>query len=446
MIILDIRIPSYVNTALTLLASSGYEAYIVGGCVRDAFLDKTPYDWDITTSAKPNETLNVFSAFRTVETGLKHGTVTVIIDGSPLEITTMRVDGEYSDNRHPDSVDFTENIILDLSRRDFTVNAMAYNPEIGLCDPFRGKEDLKNGIIKCVGEPKKRFTEDALRIIRGIRFSSVLGFEIEEKTSAEIVNLKQLLLNVAAERKRVELLKLLCGKDAKRILLSYPQVIFEIIPELAPMYKFPQNTPYHIYDVWEHTAAAVENVPPEPVYRMAMLLHDAGKPQAFYADSDGTAHFKGHQQISYEIAVKVLTDLRFSKAETEEISKLVLYHDFHPTGERAETLLTASQTGADFLKRLYPVLIADAKAQNPVNLDITLEKIAESEKILDEAVENRECLSVKQLAVNGRDIEKLGFDGKRIGEILQWLLVQVITGNVKNEKDEIIDIIRNRRI
>ncbi len=442
---MNIRIPSYVNTALTLIADSGYEAYIVGGCVRDALLNKAPHDWDITTSAKPREIIEVFSGFRVIETGLKHGTVTVIIDGSPLEITTMRVDGEYSDNRHPDSVEFTGSITLDLSRRDFTVNAMAYNPETGICDPFGGMRDLENGVIKCVGEPEKRFTEDALRIVRGLRFSSVLGFEIEEKTSAEIINLKHLLAKVAAERKRTELLKLICGKDAKRILLAYPRVIFEIIPELEPMYKFPQNSPYHIYDVWEHTAVTLENVPPEPVYRMAMLLHDTGKPYAFFSGDDGFAHFTGHQRISYDISLKVLKDLRFSKAETEEISRIVLYHDIRPTGEREDTLLEASRIGADFMKKLYPVQLADAKGQNPAYLLNTTERIEKCRKILDSAVERDECLSIKQLAVNGKDIEKLGFCGQQIGEILKWLLTQVITGNVRNEKNEITEFIKNRR-
>lgn len=443
---MNIQLPSYVVTALDCLSSAGYEAYIVGGCVRDSFLGRIPDDWDITTSAKPEETLKVFENFKTIETGLKHGTVTVIIEGSQLEITTMRVDGEYSDNRRPDSVSFTENITLDLSRRDFTTNAIAYNPQKGIVDPFGGAEDIKKGIIKCVGNPEKRFREDALRIIRGIRFSSVLGFEIEEETSRAIKEMKSLLNNVAAERKRVELLKLLCGKDAKRILLTYPQVIFEIIPELSPMYHFPQNTPYHIFDVWEHTAVSVESIPPEPVYRMAMLLHDSGKPKAFFADDDGTAHFKGHQQISYEISLKVLSDLRFSKAETEEISKLVLYHDIRPTGELTDTLLYASEIGADFMKKLYPVLIADAKAQNPKNLEPTVERIEKSKIVLDKAIEDGAPLSIKQLAVNGRDIENLGFSGKEIREKLNDILKDIILGKVENEENSILESVLKSKI
>lgn len=440
---MDIILPSYVIAALELLSSAGYEAYIVGGCVRDAFLYKKPYDWDITTSAKPDETLRVFSDFRTIETGLKHGTVTVIIDGNQLEITTMRVDGEYSDNRHPDSVDFTDDINKDLSRRDFTVNAMAYNPSKGLRDPFGGAEDLRNRIIRCVGNPEKRFSEDALRILRGIRFSAVLGFDIEEETSQVITEMRRLLDNVAAERKRVELLKLLCGREAGRVLTDYKLVMSQIIPELEPVYDFPQNTPYHIYDVWTHTVKSVENAPSDPVYRMAMLLHDTGKPQAFYADSDGTAHFKGHQQISYEISLEVLRRLRFSKAETEEISRLVLYHDTRPTGERTDTLLTAAQLGADFMKRLYPVLIADAKAQNPVLFAETRDRLEKSRKYLLEAEENGTPLSIKELAVSGKDVSGTGITGRNIGAALTALLEEVIKGTVENKKDELLFFLKN---
>lgn len=439
---MEIRIPDFVMTALRMLTSAGYEAYIVGGCVRDSFLYKTPYDWDITTSALPEDTLTVFSEFKTIETGLKHGTVTVIIDGNMLEITTMRVDGEYSDNRHPDSVNFTDKITLDLSRRDFTVNAMAYNPETGLCDPFGGREDLSRKIIKCVGDPDTRFEEDALRILRGLRFSSVLGFEIEDETAGAVMRNRRLLDNVAAERKRVELVKLLCGRDVRRVLTEYPLVMSQIIPELEPMFDFPQNTPYHVYDVWTHTVKSIENAPPETVYRMAMLLHDTGKPQAFYCDDDGTAHFKGHQQISCDISLEVLHRLRFSKSETEEISRLVLFHDTRPTGERVDTLLTASQLGAGFMKKLYPVLIADAKAQNPVLFSSTRERLEKSRRHLLEAEEKGIPLSIKELDVSGREINSIGIKGRMTGEALAFLLRDVITGKVENSRDNLLEYLK----
>ncbi len=437
---MNINMPSFVCTALDRLNSLGYEAYIVGGCVRDAFLNKTPYDWDITTSAKPQEISDAFSNYKTIDTGIKHGTVSVIIEGEILEITTMRVDGEYSDNRHPDSVSFTENINLDLARRDFTVNAMAYSPLTGVVDPFGGQKDLNDKIIRCVGEPHKRFTEDALRILRGLRFSSTLQFEIENDTANAMNELRELLDNVAAERKRVELLKLLCGADAKRILLTFPQVIFQIIPQLESMYNFQQNTVYHIYDVWGHTVAAVDNVPPQPIYRVVMLFHDMGKPRAYYCDDDGTAHFKGHQSISYEMCLEVLHNLRFSKAEIDEISKMVLHHDIRPQG-REDTLLKAARIGADLMKKLYPVFVADAKAHHPAIVPEMLNRIVESEKFLDEAMENNECLSIKQLNVNGKDVAALGFKGKQIGEVLNFLVNEIIKGNVENTKEKLVEYI-----
>ena len=440
---MKIKLPEYVKTALDLLNDSGFDAYVVGGCVRDGFLDKTPSDWDITTSALPQETMKVFSSFRTIETGIKHGTVTVIIENNPLEITTMRVDGDYSDNRHPDKVEFTSAVEDDLSRRDFTVNAIAYSEKSGICDPFGGAADIRNKIIRCVGSPDRRFNEDALRIIRALRFSSTLGFEIEKETAQSVIRNRHLLNNVAKERIRTELLKLLCGKDVKRILIDFAPVIFTVIPELEPMYKFAQNTPYHIYDVWEHTAVSVESVKPEPNLRMAMLLHDCGKPQKHTVDENGISHFKMHQQASYETALGILKRLRFSNADTEEISTLVLLHDLRPTGEKKNTLRLASKYGADTLKRLYDVFRADAMAQNPANLDGVLARIADSERFLDEAIKNETCLSLKSLAVDGNDVKALGIKGEKIGIVLNDILEKTVDGKLQNSKDEIAEYIKS---
>ena len=288
---MNISIPDYVSELMDILYEAGYTSYAVGGCVRDAALGKEPYDWDVTTSAKPEQMQEIFSSFKTVDNGLKHGTLCVINNRKPVEITTMRVDMGYSDNRHPDSVKFTSNIETDLSRRDFTVNAMAYNTLDGFKDPFGGMDDIRNRLIKCVGTPDVRFEEDALRIMRGLRFASVLGFDIEKATAESIIKNKALLHNVAFERIRTELLKLLCGKNVKKILMDFAPVFFEIIPELEPMYKFPQHTPYHIYDIWEHTAAAVASAEPDPIIRMTMLLHDCGKPKMHTTDSNGIDHF-----------------------------------------------------------------------------------------------------------------------------------------------------------
>lgn len=270
--------PKNVDTAINLLQSAGFEAYAVGGCVRDSLLGKIPNDWDITTSAKPEDMKSVFADFHCIDTGIKHGTVTVVIDGEPLEITTFRLDGEYEDNRHPKSVTFTADLGADLGRRDFTVNAMAYSKKTGTVDLFDGQNDLKNKIIRCVGDPDRRFNEDALRILRALRFASALDFEIEEKTAQSLLKNCALLGNISEERIAKELLKLVCGKGAKRILTDFAPVLFEILPELQPMYKNSHDNPHHCYDIYEHTLIAVESIDPEPTLRFAMLLHDCGKP------------------------------------------------------------------------------------------------------------------------------------------------------------------------
>ena len=432
--------PRYVSQAINLLKNAGFSAYAVGGCVRDTFLKKTPYDWDITTSARPDEMKTVFKDFKCFDAGIKHGTLSVVTDGHILEITTMRIDGCYSDGRHPDSVSFTSDIETDLSRRDFTVNAMAYSPYDGFADPFVGREDLKNSIIRCVGEPDRRFNEDALRIIRGLRFASVLGFEIEKNTAESIIKNRALLGGIAKERIRAELLKLLCGKDVRRILLDFAPVFFEIIPELEPMYKFPQNTPYHIYDVWEHTAAAVEAVDSDPILRMTMLLHDLGKPEKLTVDPDGTAHFKKHQEVSYQKSLIILNRLRFSKTEQEEISSLIRYHDLRPKGDKTEIKLIASKITPKLFKRLFPIFRADAMAQNPVNLPQKLKELDKSEKELDNAVQNSECMSIGELEINGDNLKNIGFCGKEIGEMLSLLLKKVIVGEVENKKDKLLEV------
>lgn len=443
---MDFILPSFVTTALNLIENSGFEGYIVGGCVRDTIMNKEPNDWDITTSATPEEMKKIFSEYRTIDTGIKHGTVTVIIENNFLEITTMRLDGEYKDNRRPEYVVFTKDIVNDLSRRDYTMNAIAYNPNTGLIDPFDGLNDIKNKIIRCVGEPDKRFNEDALRIIRGLRFSSTLGFIIEERTAQSIIKNKALLQNVANERIRVELLKLLCGKDVKRILLDFSTVIFEIIPELAATYKLPQRIIYHIYDVWEHTAVSVESVEPNPILRMTMLLHDVGKPDMHTVDSDGIDHFKGHQKISYEKTINILKRLRFSKAETELISKLILNHDIRPSGEPIETMQYAAELGVDFFKMLYSVFRADAMAQNPALLKNKMKELSKSEQALEIAEKKDLCLSVKDLNINGKEVAKCGYSGSEIGECLKMLLKEVIDGSVENEKEKLIEYIKNASI
>lgn len=439
---MKIKIPSNILSALDLLRSNGFEAYVVGGCVRDAFLNKIANDWDITTSATPDEMKNVFSDYRVIETGIRHGTLSVIIGGEVLEITTMRVDGDYTDNRHPDSVEFTRDIHKDLSRRDFTVNAMAYSPEAGLVDPFDGRGDIERKIIRCVGDPDRRFNEDALRIMRALRFACTLDFDIAPETAESIVKNKHLLQNVAKERIRVELLKLLCGVRVKEMLIGFAPVFFEIIPELEAMHNFPQNTPFHIYDVWEHTAVAVANVPADPVLRMTMLLHDLGKPSMHTVGENGQSHFKLHQGVSAEMSREILKNLRFSKAEQEEISALVLCHDLRPVGDLEQTIDLCVEYTSRFLLRLMPVFRADALAQNPVYQPETLAQIDATEKIVHSLIADNVCLQLSDLKINGNDLSACGIKGKKIGFVLNLILKKVAHGQLNNNRDEILTYIK----
>lgn len=430
---MQIKCPKKILKAIALLESNGYSAYAVGGCVRDSIMGRVPNDWDMTTSATPAETREVFKGFRTVATGIKHGTVTVIIGSEPIEITTMRVDGEYSDSRHPESVSFTKRIEDDLSRRDFTVNAIAYNPKTGIVDPFGGQKDIENKIIRCVGEPDTRFNEDALRILRAIRFSSVLGFDIEKKTSQSIISNRSLLQNISKERIRVELIKMLCGKNIEKILTEYKSVIFEIIPELAAEDGFQQHTPYHIYDVWRHTTRVVASIEPEPDFRVAALLHDIEKPSMFRLDSHGTGHFKGHPQKGAETAEKILRRLRFSNAEISRITTIIRLHDERPDGNRFHLAKLCSQYGIDSVDDTLKLIIADAHGKNPAFFDKEVDAVHIAQEQIEIIRESHACLKTSELDINGNDIMALGIDRTRIRATLEFLLDEVINERIENE-------------
>ena len=293
------KLPPQVNTAFALLDAAGYEAFLVGGAVRDYVRSCSPAkDWDITTNALPEQVEEAFAGYRLIETGLKHGTVTVVIDHEPLEITTYRIDGDYTDHRHPDSVSFTRNLKDDLERRDFTMNALAYNPKTGIVDLVGGQEDIENGLIRCVGDPDRRFQEDGLRMLRALRFASVFEMQIEEQTAAAIHRNKELLKGIAAERIQVEVTRLLCGKGVADVLRSFADVLAIPIPELSPMFGFDQHNPHHDKDIWNHTIVVVTSIRPEPILRWAALLHDIGKPSCFTIAEDGVGHFFGHAEKS----------------------------------------------------------------------------------------------------------------------------------------------------
>lgn len=428
--------PKNVDTAINLLQSAGFEAYAVGGCVRDSLLGKTPNDWDITTSAKPEDMKSVFADFHCIDTGIKHGTVTVVIDGEPLEITTFRLDGEYEDNRHPKSVTFTSNLGADLGRRDFTVNAMAYSKKTGTVDLFGGQNDLKNKIIRCVGDPDRRFNEDALRILRALRFASALDFEIEEKTAQSLLKNCALLENISEERIAKELLKLVCGKGAKRILTDFAPVLFEILPELQPMYKNSHDNPHHCYDIYEHTLIAVESIDPDPTLRFAMLLHDCGKPAVKKFDENGVAHFYGHQRISAEISAQILARLKVSNKFRDEILFLVSNHDRWELYENTEKMPRyLSKFGLDGVLNLLKVMRADVLAQSP-EYRYRLDQIADAEEIAKNLAAQKPCLSLSELQINGRTLMDIGIpQGRKLGAVLAQLLDEVIDGVTKNTQE-----------
>lgn len=432
-------LPAGAAFIINRLNEHGHQAYVVGGCVRDSLLGIAPKDWDICTSAMPEEMQAIFRDQHVVETGLKHGTLTVVLDHVPYEVTTFRVDGEYTDHRHPDEVVFVKDVKEDLARRDFTVNAMAYHPETGLVDAFGGQEDLAAGIIRCVGEAERRFDEDALRILRALRFASTYCFAIEEKTAAAVHSLKATLAGVAAERIRVELGKLLCGKGAGEILRQYHDVIGQVIPQVKPMVGFEQHTPYHKYDVWEHTIRAVEAVPPTEVLRLTMLLHDSGKPAAFTMDENGVGHAYGHHKISAEIADEVLTALRVDNATHQRVLLLVEHHDWPLSTERTLLKRRLHKFGEEALWQLIEVQRADAMGKGTVTKAEVEERIGDIRAALAELIASQPCVTLKDLAVRGGDLMAVGMKGKAIGACLDYLLTEVMAERLENQRDVLLE-------
>lgn len=427
-----LKIPEPVRAVLERLESGGFSAYCVGGCVRDGLLGRAAEDWDVTTAALPEESMTIFPG-QAFPTGLKHGTVTVRVGGMSVEITTFRTDGPYRDGRHPSSVSFTRSLEEDLARRDFTVNAMAMDLRGNLTDPFHGQSDLADRILRCVGDPDRRFGEDALRILRCLRFAAALGFTPEKETEESLRRSRALLHLIAAERVREELTRLLCAPDAAGVLRLFPEVIGEVIPELTPMMGFDQRNCHHCHDVWEHTLWALRAAEPEPLIRWTLLLHDIGKPETFTVDSGGNGHFYGHPAVSRRLSEGVLRRLRFDNAGREAILTLVEWHDrYIPRTDRG-VRRALCRLGEERLRQLLAVKRADNLAQAPEyrNRQGEIDCLGQ---ILDRLLAEQACFSLRQLAVNGRDLMALGLKGPEVGQMLQELLDLVVDERLPNEK------------
>ncbi len=441
----NIEVPAPVYFIIQELEKCGYEAYMVGGCVRDSVLGRKPHDYDICTSATPDEIIEAFPFEEIIPTGLQHGTVTILINGEPYEVTTFRLDGKYSDNRRPDSVEFTDNLIEDLKRRDFTINAMAYNPKTGLIDPFNGLEDIEYKKIDCVGSAKERFEEDALRILRAIRFASQLDFTIMPGTDWEIHQQYKSLENISVERINSEFCKIVSSEDFCVNLLLYKDVFSLFIPELKDMIGFEQNNPYHAYDVFDHTIHAVEHCESNDLtVRLAVFFHDFGKPHSYQNGEDGYRHFKGHGRVSADITNAIMKRLRFDNETRNNVVELVYYHDATFEVGKKYVKRWLNKIGEKQFRRLLEVRKADIKGQKPDYESERIEKVNNIEKLLEEVLQEDECFSLKDLAVNGKDLMSIGYkSGKELGNTLNELLQLVIDGECPNEKEKLLQEAEN---
>lgn len=437
-----VDIPACAKRLMSILEKAGYSSYVVGGCVRDSILNYIPNDWDICTNAKPEAVCELLRnwGIRVIETGLQHGTVTAHYGVNSYEITTFRIDGEYSDNRRPDRVEFVGDIIEDLGRRDFTINAMAYNDTYGLVDPWNGSCDLNLGLIRCVRNPDDRFREDALRIMRALRFASTYGFRIEEKTAAAIHRNKDLLKNISAERIQSELCKMLCGDGVLNVLLEYKDVMAVIIPELEPCIGFEQNNPYHMYDVYDHIAHAVASYKGNDIsIKMALLLHDVGKPECYTEDHNG-GHFHGHGVVSMRLTKDVMTRLKFDNKNRDEVVDLVLYHDsdIHPGARTVKRWM--NKIGPELLDKLLYVKTADVEAHSEINKANRRDKVLFVRLVMKEVLAKQQCFTIKDLAINGNDVMSLGVEGgPMVGKVLNRLLDMVLDDEIDNDRETLLD-------
>lgn len=434
-----IQLPDKVKYIISQLEAAGYEAYAVGGCVRDSLIGRKPSDWDVTTSAKPHQVKAVFR--HTIDTGIQHGTVTVMLDHEGFEVTTYRIDGEYEDSRHPKEVVFTANLTEDLKRRDFTINAFAYNDQSGIVDAFDGMNDLDKGVIRCVGKAAERFGEDALRMLRAVRFSAQLGFVIAEDTKAAIRELAPGLRHISAERIQAELVKLLTSDNPDYMRDAYELGITKIVlPELDTAFATAQHNPHHQYTVGEHLMQSLLHTRADKSLRIAALLHDIGKPSVRTTDEDGIDHFHGHVEVSERMAVDILKRLKFDNATIDKVQKYVRYHDYKPEPNARSVRRAINKVGAEYFPQVMEIRRADTLAQSIYQRMEKLAQIEEIERLYAEIMEKNQCISLKMLEVTGNDLIALGVPkGKRIGEILNQLLDEVLRDPETNVHEYLIE-------
>ena len=440
-----IQLPEKVKFIIDTIMEAGYEAYAVGGCIRDSILLRKPSDWDITTSASPYQVKELFR--RTLDTGIKHGTVTVMLDKEGFEVTTYRIDGEYEDGRHPKEVTFTRNLTEDLKRRDFTINAMAYNEKDGLVDIFGGLEDIRCKMIRCVGDPVERFSEDALRMMRAVRFSAQLGYRIEEETSNAIRVLAPDLKKISAERIQTELVKLLTSPHPDYLRMAYETGITKVVlPEFDLCMITEQKNPHHCYTVGEHTLVAMQAVRADKVLRLAMLFHDMGKPLCVTTDEEGIDHFHGHPSVSEEIARNVLHRLKFDNDTIYMVKKLVKYHDQYIEPQPKNVRCAIRKMGEDVFPLLLEVKEADVQAQSDFLREKKEKNLKDVRDVYQRILEEKQCVSLKTLAINGKDlIDQTGMKpGKELGEVLNELLDLVTEDPARNTREYLLKAAKER--
>ncbi len=435
---MNIPLPKEITYLLETIQCGGFEAFIVGGCIRDVLIAREVHDFDITTNALPPQILQLFSSFTVLETGIKHGTLTVVINHMPIEITTYRIDGTYTDHRRPDGVLFTKSLLEDLKRRDFTMNALAYNPQTGIIDYFNGKEDIHNKIIRTVGSPDERFTEDGLRIMRALRFSAVLGFQIEEDTKKSIHMYKDKLKHISIERITSELSEMLCGQYVEEVLLEFSDIIGVIIPELSLQSK--DNPAYSTY---EYGVKILSHTKPVLHLRLAVLLHNINKLGYFSYEKAENIQIRDKEKTSATLAKKILKNMHFDKETINKTCTVIAYYNIDLREDKKCIKRWMNKLAPNVLKELLQVrraelLIQDSKDSRKLN------QINKINDLIDEIIASNSCYSIKGLAVNGQDLIKLGIrQGKVIGEILQQLLEEVVEENVLNHKEELLDLARS---